>query len=113
LRAVDDALAMMEAGGQRTWQSNLCRLRGELLLLQGRAGQEEAERSFRRALEIARQQRAQAWELRAAASLGRLLGLQGGRGGGRETLADVFGRYTEGFDTSNLMEARTLLTQLS
>jgi predicted ATPase len=78
LSAVDDALAMMEAGGQRTWQSNLCRLRGELLLLQGRASHEEAERSFRNALEIARQQRAQAWELRAATSLGQLLGCRGG-----------------------------------
>jgi predicted ATPase len=113
LSAVDDALTMMEAGGQRTWQSNLHRLRGELLLLQGRAGHEEAERSFRHALEIARQQRAQAWELRAAASLGRLLGLQGRRAEGRETLAEVFGRFTEGLDTSNLMEARTLLAELS
>ena len=113
LGAVDDALAMMEAGGQRTWQSNLRRLRGELLLLQGRASHEEAERSFRHALEIARQQRAQAWELRAAASLGRLLGLQGRRDEARETLANVFGRFTEGFETANLTEARALLAQLS
>jgi predicted ATPase len=113
LHAVDDALAMMEAGGQRTWQSNLCRLRGELLLLQGRAGYEEAERSFRYALEIARQQRAQAWELQAAASLGRLLGLQSRREEGRETLAEVFGRFTEGFETANLTEASALLAQLS
>jgi predicted ATPase len=113
LRTVADALAMMEAGGQRTWQSNLCRLRGELLLLQGRESHEEAERSFRHALEIARQQRAQAWELRAAASLGRLLGLRGRRDEARETLANVFGRFTEGFETANLTEARALLAQLS
>jgi len=113
LRTVADALAMMDAGGQRTWQSNLCRLRGELLLLQGRGSHEEAELSFRHALEIARQQRAQAWELRAAASLGRLLGLQGRRDEARETLANVLGRFTEGFETANLTEARTLLAQLS
>ncbi len=73
----------------------------------------QAERSFRHALEIARQQRAQAWELRAAASLGRLLGQQGRRDEARETLADVFGRFTEGFETANLTEARALLAQLS
>jgi predicted ATPase len=56
---------------------------------------------------------AQAWELRAAASLGRLLGLQGRRDEARETLANVFGRFTEGFETANLTEARALLAQLS
>jgi len=113
LHAADDALAMMEASGQRTWQSNLRRLRGELLLLQGRASQEEAERCFRHALEIARRQREQAWELRAAASLGRLLGLQGRRDEAREILANAFGRFTEGFETANLTEARALLAELS
>jgi adenylate cyclase len=113
LRAVDEALALMEAGGQRTWQSNLRRLRGELLLLQGCETHEEIERSFRHALEIAREQRAQAWELRAAASLGRLLGLQGRRDEGRETLANVFGNFTEGFETANLADAKALLAQLS
>jgi class 3 adenylate cyclase/predicted ATPase len=113
LHAVHDALAMMEEGGQRTWQSNLYRLRGELLLLQGHASHEEAERSFRRALEIARQQRAQAWELRAATSLGRLLGQQGRRDEARETLGHIFGRFTEGFETANLTEASALLAQLS
>ena len=113
LRTVADALAMMDAGGQRTWQSNLHRLRGALLLLQGSANHDAVERSFRYALEIARQQRAQAWELRAAASLGRLLGLQGRRDEARETLANVLGRFTEGFETANLTEARTLLAQLS
>jgi predicted ATPase len=113
LRAVDDALAMMEAGGQRTWRSNLHRLRDELLLLQGSASKVEAEQSFRHALEIARQQREQAWELRTAASLGRLLGLQGRREEGRDILAEVFGRFTEGFETANLREARALLAQLS
>jgi predicted ATPase len=73
----------------------------------------EAEQSFRHALEIARQQREQAWELRAAASLGRLLGLQGRREEGRDTLAEVFGRFTEGFETANLTEARALLAELS
>jgi adenylate cyclase len=113
LRAVDEALALMEAGGQRTWQSNLRRLRGELLLLHGCDSHEEIERSFRHALEIAREQRARAWELRAAASLGRLLGLQGRRDEARETLAKVFGSFTEGFETANLAEAKALLAQLS
>ena len=113
LRAIDDALAMMVTSGQETWQSNLRRLRGELLLLQGSASHEEAERSFRHALEIACQRREQAWELRAAASLGRLLGLRGRRDEAREILTDVFGRFTEGFETINLTEARALLAQLS
>jgi class 3 adenylate cyclase/predicted ATPase len=113
LGAVDEALAMMETGGQGTWQSNLRRLRGELLLLQGRASHDEAERSFRRAVEIARQQRAQAWELRAATSLSRLLGLQDRRDEARDALADVYGRFTEGFETANLLEARALLAQLA
>jgi adenylate cyclase len=48
-----------------------------------------------------------------AASLGRLLGQQGRRDEARGTLADVFGRFTEGFETANLIEAKALLAQLS
>jgi predicted ATPase len=72
-----------------------------------------AESSFREALAVARQQGAQAWELRAATSLGRLLGRGGRRDEARQTLGDIYGRFTEGLATANLTDAKALLTELS
>ena len=72
-----------------------------------------AEGSFREAFAVARQQGAQAWELRAATSLGRLLGQRGRRDEARQTLGHVYDRFTEGLDTANLTEARALLGELS
>jgi class 3 adenylate cyclase/predicted ATPase len=113
VRATDETLAMMATRGERIWLSELHRLKGELLRMRAPSDHASAEASFREALAIARQQGAQAWELRAATSLGRLLGQCGGRDEARETLGEVYRRFTEGLDTANLSDARALLAELS
>jgi predicted ATPase len=72
----------------------------------------KAQRHFERALSVARQQQAKSWELRAAISLARLWRDQGKVQQARELLAPVYGWFTEGFDTRDLREAKTLLNEL-
>jgi tetratricopeptide (TPR) repeat protein len=73
----------------------------------------KAEAYFKRALEVARQQQAKSWELRAAMSMARLWRDQGKRDAARDLLAPVYGWFTEGFDTLDLKDARALLDELS
>jgi hypothetical protein len=110
IAAVDEGLAEVERTGLRSHEAELRRLKGELLLLQN--GVEGAARCFREAIEIARRQSAKSWELRATASLARLLIKQGDREEARTMLADIYNWFTEGFDTADLQEARQLLDQL-
>jgi predicted ATPase len=72
-----------------------------------------AEASFRKAIAIARGQGARSFELRAATSLTRLFARRGKHGEARELLAPVYGWFTEGFDTTDLKDAKTLLDQLA
>jgi len=113
LRATDETLTMMAARGEGIWHSEFHRLKGELLLMRAPSDHAAAESSFREAVEVARQQGAQAWQLRAATSLCRLLRQHGRRDEARQTLGDVYGRFTEGLDTANLTDARALLAELS
>ena len=69
----------------------------------------EAEACFQQALEVVRQQQAKSLELRVAMSLGRLWQRQGKRAAAYQLLAEVYGWFTEGFDTADLQEARALL----
>jgi predicted ATPase len=73
----------------------------------------EAENSLRRATEIARTQSAKMWELRATTSLARLLDEQGKPAEARAMLADIYKWFTEGFDTTDLKDAKALLDELS
>ena len=73
----------------------------------------QAEACFHQALAVARRQQAKSWELRAATSLGRLWQQQGKRADAHQLLAEVYGWFTEGFDTADLQEARALLEALS
>lgn len=86
------------------------RLRGELALAQGRP--EEAEQRFRQAVTVARSPDERSLELRAATSLARLLAQSRRRAEGRRILREIYGWFTEGFDTVDLRTARTLLDQL-
>jgi tetratricopeptide (TPR) repeat protein len=107
LRLIDEALAAATTTEDRWCESELHRVRGDLLLGQG--GEDlEAERCFRRALDLARKRKAASLELRAAMSLGRL-GLTDDRAGARRRLVEVFGRFNEGFDTADLQDTRILL----
>jgi predicted ATPase len=99
--------------GVRIWLSEFHRLKGELLLIRAPSDHAAAEGSFREALAIAGGQGADVWQLRAATSLGRLLGQRGRRDEAREILGDVSGRFTEGLDTADLVDATALLSELS
>ena len=84
------------------------------LLLQGTVAQpEEAEACFHQALAVARRQQAKSLELRAVMSLSRLWQRQGKRGEARRLLEEIYGWFTEGFDTADLQEARALLETLA
>ena len=72
-----------------------------------------AQRYFEQALGVARAQQARSWELRAATSLARLWRDQDKRAEAHDLLAPVYGWFTEGFDTLDLMEAKALLAELA
>jgi predicted ATPase len=107
---LDQALQLVERTGERWFAAELNRHKGRLLLRQGEA--EAAEELYRKALGIAQEQEAKLWELRAAASLGRLWRDQGRRAAARELLAPVYGWFTEGFATPDLKETKALLDEL-
>jgi len=73
----------------------------------------EAEECFLKAIEIARQQQAKSLELRVVMSLSRLWRQQGKKEEARRMLEEIYGWFTEGFDTADLREAQALLQELS
>jgi tetratricopeptide (TPR) repeat protein len=120
LAAIDDALGPAESARRQAFEAELNRLRGELLLARGGlAASEEALACFEQALALAREKGALAWELRAAMSIVRLrTRLRAERQGegcaaelaeARERLADVYGKFTEGFDFPDLQDAAALI----
>jgi predicted ATPase len=110
---LDQALARSALSSERWADAELHRLRGELLCRSSRPDLDNAERSFRAALSIAREQGTRGFELRAATSLAQLWGNHGRREEARELLAPVHGSFTEGFDTVDLKEAKALLAALA
>jgi predicted ATPase len=118
LRLLTEALEAVDCSGERSWAAEVHRLKGESLLRQvdrallQPAATEEAEAWLHRAIAIARHQEAKVLELRAAMSLARLWQQQGKRTEAQELLAPIYAWFTEGFDTADLQEARTLLQTL-
>ena len=110
LTAIGEGLADIEVTGERSWESELHRLMGIVLLADTKG--DEAEAYFREALDIARQTQRKALELRAATNLARFWGERGRRVEAREILAPIYGWFTEGFDTADLMDAKALLDEL-
>jgi predicted ATPase len=118
LRVVAQALEIARRTGERYYEAELLRLKGDLLLqsIGGEPAPEgdhprvtEAEECLSEAVNLARQRQARALELRAATSLARLGQRHGQRADTRRLLAEVYGWFTEGFDTPDLREARSLL----
>ncbi len=103
----------MEATGERIYEAELHRLKGELLLMQDAGNTVEAERCFRSAIEVGRRQAGKSLELRATTSLARLLAKQGKHDEARTMLAEIYGWFTEGFDTADLKDAEALLEELN
>jgi hypothetical protein len=111
---LDEAFAMVERTAERFQLSNLHRIRGDLLLdRQTPEGAAGAEAEYLRAIEVARTQQARSWELRAAIRLARLRTAHGRRADARAGLAPLYEWFTEGFQTPDLVEAKTLLDELS
>jgi predicted ATPase len=131
LNALGESLGAADQFENRIYEAETHRLKGELLLrrnaersgneqasLQGRSGivdsdGAEAQRCFQQAIEVARNQSAKSWELRATMSLARLLGRDGRRDEARTTLAGIYNWFTEGFDTADLQDAKALLDELN
>jgi predicted ATPase len=113
LQALAEAHTLVEQHDERWWAAEVCRLRGVLLLRQTATPQEEAGTWLQRALDVARRQEAKSLELRAAMSLSRLWQQQGRRQDAHDLLAPIYSWFTEGFDTADLQEAKTLLEELA
>jgi predicted ATPase/class 3 adenylate cyclase len=112
LQTLAEARTVLEATGQRYYEAELYRLMGALRLQQAAQDAPQAEACFQQALAIARRQEAKSLELRAATSLARLWQSQGKRQEAHDLLALVYGWFTEGFDTADLLEAKALLHEL-
>jgi class 3 adenylate cyclase/predicted ATPase len=114
LEGIAEALTLVgREEGERCWAPELHRIKGELLLAQSSDNHSAVEACFHHALDIARSQQAKSWELRAATSLARLWQQQGKRQEAYDLLAPVYNWFTEGFDTVDLQEAKTLLDELA
>jgi predicted ATPase len=129
LSLVTEALSVVHATQEAWWEAELYRLKGQLTLQQFQVSgfkfqvadlqpltldpQAEAEACFLKAIEIARRQSAKSLELRAATSLARLWQQQGKQHEAHKLLSDIYGWFTEGFDTKDLQETKTLLESSS
>jgi predicted ATPase len=113
LAVLAKALTEVEETGIRFYEPELRRLKGEFLLALNPENPAEAEDCFRLAIETARRQQSRAWELRATMSLARLWQRQGRRDEARATLAAVYGTFTEGFTTPDLVDAAAQLNSLA
>jgi predicted ATPase len=118
LNTLAEALAVVDKTGERFYEAELYRLRGELTLNQSSVPglesrvQQEAEACFHEAIEVAQKQQAKSLELRAVMSLSRLWQRQGKKAETHQLLSEIYGWFTEGFDTKDLQEAKALLQEL-
>ncbi|MCL4301393.1 MAG: AAA family ATPase [Anaerolineae bacterium] len=123
LAVLEEALTQVETTKERFWEAEIYRLKGELLLKLEDAGlshgveeipdTESPEACFFKAIEIARRQEGKSLELRATVSLARLWQQHEKKDQARRVLADIYGWFTEGFDTIDLQQAKALLDELS
>jgi predicted ATPase len=111
LSRLHEAAQLIETTDERYYEAEVHRVRGDLLRITDQHA--EAEESYRKALKVAERQNAKAHQLRAATSMARLWRDQGERDEARELLAPVYSWFTEGFDTRDLKEAKTLFDELA
>jgi predicted ATPase len=112
-RVIEEGLALAHRTSEGLYEPELFRLRGEVLLRRAPTPDdaliERAADDFRRSLEIARRQETKSLALRAAMSLARLGSRFAAVGDGRDLLAEIYGSFTEGFETPDLREAKRML----
>ena len=113
LDSLTSALEVSEEHEHLCMEAEIYRLKGEFLLRKNDSDSEEAQACFQQGIAIARKQGAKSLELSATTSLGRLLTKQGRRDEARAMLAEIYNWFTEGFDTLDLKDAKTLLDELN
>jgi predicted ATPase len=106
-------MTAIEKTGETWFETEVYRIAGDVALKLPQPDAAKAQAHFEHALAVARQQQAKSWELRAAMSLARLWRSQGKPQQARGLLAPVYRWFTEGFDTRDLKEAKTLLEELA
>jgi predicted ATPase len=106
-------MTAVETTKERWYEAEINRIQGEIALKLPELGSAQAEAYFERALAVAQAQQAKSWELRAAMSMARFLYDQGMREKARAVLTPIYGSFTEGFDTHDLKQAKTLLVEIS
>ena len=111
LEVIDHGLSIVSHNSERFLEAELYRLKARALLMRG-APDAEAEALLDQALRTARSQQARSLELRAATDLARLWMKQGKRAEARDVLESIYGRFSEGFDTRDLKNAKALLAEL-
>jgi predicted ATPase len=111
-RCIGKAMTAVETTKEKWCEAEIHRTAGEIEVMSPELDAAKAEVHFGRAITTARKQKAKSWELRAATSLARLWRDQGKRTEARDLLAPIYGWFTEGFDTIDLKEAKTLLDEL-
>jgi predicted ATPase len=112
LTELDKARTLVEKNEGSFYDAELYRTMGELLLVQPTPDEKSAENEFRKAIDVAQRQQSKSLELRAAVSLSRLLQKQRKGEEARKLLSEVYGWFSEGFDTVDLIEAEELLQEL-
>jgi predicted ATPase len=112
LATIDEAVARVRLNGQLFSLPEFMRIKGEILLSAPVPDLSGAERIFLQSLELAGQQFALSWELRAAKSLAKLWAARGRTKDARGVLAPIYARFTEGFESADLIAARQLLARL-
>jgi predicted ATPase len=110
--SIGEAMKAIDTTKERLFEAEVHRLAGEVALELPEPNMAKAEAYFERALAVARAQLAKSWELRAAISMAQLLHNQGKRDAARNLLAPIYDWFTEGFNTRDLKEAKTLLCAL-
>ncbi len=110
LESLEEALKVVEATGERIWEPEIYRIRGEIHILIGEL--DRAEENFHTAIKLSKTQQARFWELRATTSLARLWQEQGKTRQAKQVLVEIYGWFTEGFETRDLLEAKALLDEL-
>jgi class 3 adenylate cyclase/predicted ATPase len=112
-RCIGEAIAVADASKERWGEADANRTAGEIALMPREPDMAKAEAYFNRALAVARQQQAKSSELCAAMSMARLWRDQGRRQQAHDLLAPVYAWFTEGFDTLDLKQAKSLLDELA
>lgn len=113
LTAIDEAISLVTGNGNSFYFPEILRIKGDILAATPQSDGLEAEAWLLRSLNQARSQADLSWELRTAMSLAKLMSKQGRLEQGRTLLADVYGRFSEGFATADLQEARRQMENMT